>query len=72
MYVCGCAYGYVGVCMHVMLAMLLTKGCSPTPSSSLNVLSVKVILFSISIVFNLSIVYMSVLHGGVYVQCTCS
>ena len=63
---CGCANGYVGVCMHVML----TKGCSPMPSSVLNVESVKVILYSISIVFNLSIVYMSVLHAGVCVQCT--
>ena len=38
-------------------AMLLTKGCSPMPSSVLNVVSVKVILFPISIVFTFSIVY---------------
>ena len=38
-------------------AMLLTKGCSPMPSSVLNVVSVKVILFFISIVFTFSVVY---------------
>ena len=38
-------------------AMLLTKGSSPMPSSVLNVVSVKVILFSISIVFTFSIAY---------------
>ena len=38
-------------------AILLTKGCSPMPSSVLNVVSVKLILFSISIVFTFSIVY---------------
>ena len=51
-------------------AMLLTKGCSPMPSSVLNVVSVKVILFPISIVFTFSIVYgcvcvcVCVLGGG--------
>ena len=36
---------------------VLTKGCSPMPSSVLNVVSVKVILFSISTFFTFSIVY---------------
>ena len=71
-WVCVCGYG----CICVMLlksglnmyehkdAMLLTKGCSPMPSSVLNVESVKVILFSISIVFTFSIVYVCVWGGG--------
>ena len=45
-------------------AMLLTKGCSPMPSSVLNVVSVKVILFSVSIVFTFSIAYGCVCVGG--------